>query len=138
MDNLRLHGGGTLYGEDTPISFERQERRQFNDAYVNMQHSDFVGFGADTLADMHLTSLLLMEVSSYCNIQLRKLLYALPAPLITTNIAERCCERTHARLTRRHFRFFVNRMLYLIPFLLLSGDLDLNSGPLTTFGIELL
>lgn len=138
VDNFRLHGDGALAEDDPPISFERRERRQFNQAYINRQHFDFGGFGAGTLADMQLTSLLFMQVNSYSHIELRKILNALPAPPITKCVADHCCERTYTCLPRRCFRLFVNRVLYFILLLLLSRDVELNPGPLSASEIQLL
>ncbi|XP_049524200.1 uncharacterized protein LOC125945878 [Dermacentor silvarum] len=126
-----------LVNDELPVSAEHQGPRDINQTYLNAQHFGFVGFGAGTLADMQLTPLLVMQVSTYYPMQVHGPLCALPAPPMisaTAHPRRRMC----ARLSCRNFRLFVNRVLYLILLLLLSGDVELNPGPLTEAAMEVL
>ncbi|KAG0421905.1 hypothetical protein HPB47_002237, partial [Ixodes persulcatus] len=50
-----------LANNGPPVCFEHRRPRDINRPYLSAQHFGFVGFGAGTLADMHLTTLLVMQ-----------------------------------------------------------------------------
>ncbi|KAH6932366.1 hypothetical protein HPB50_004895 [Hyalomma asiaticum] len=56
-----VHGGfsddGGADSDGRPINYERNEPCDKGQGYISKQHYAFVGFGAGTLADMQLTSL---------------------------------------------------------------------------------
>lgn len=69
---------------------------------------------------------------------MRKLLCALPAPPMTSAVAH-CSKRVCCgHSSRKNFRLFANRVLYLILLSLLSCNFELNPGPLTVEEMELL
>ncbi|KAH7950987.1 hypothetical protein HPB52_003755 [Rhipicephalus sanguineus] len=63
------HGGFSEHGDadsdGRPTNYERNEPRDKGQGYISEQHYAFVGFGAGTLADMQLTSLLFVQPFSY-------------------------------------------------------------------------
>ncbi|KAH9379177.1 hypothetical protein HPB48_011826 [Haemaphysalis longicornis] len=115
--------------DERPIICERNETCDMVEGYISAQHYAFVGFGAGTLADMQLTPLLFVQVSFYCPFQFRAKMSALPAPptLLCTAAAYR--KRVQSKLSKKRFRLFSSRVLYLFLLSLLAGDMELNPGP---------
>ena len=126
------------FATDLLIAFNQRDPRDPTQGYIRAGDFGFVGFGAGTLSDMQLTLLLMLQVSPYYPTQVQKLLCTLPAPPTTPSVDDFIHKRTRLVLSRRRFRLFVNPAFYLILLLLLSGDIELNPGPLTEFEMELL
>ncbi|KAH6936187.1 hypothetical protein HPB50_014701 [Hyalomma asiaticum] len=58
----RIFEDGDADSDGRPINYERNEPRDKGQGYISEQHYAFVGFGAGTLADMQLTSLLFVQI----------------------------------------------------------------------------
>ncbi|XP_077516333.1 uncharacterized protein LOC144126200 [Amblyomma americanum] len=65
----------TDFIDSGPPIFEQRESCDHVEIYLNSRRIGYVGFVAGTLADMHLTLLLHMQIGSGCPIIIRKLLH---------------------------------------------------------------
>ncbi|KAH9374295.1 hypothetical protein HPB48_005615 [Haemaphysalis longicornis] len=110
-----------------PITYGHRRPCDHSEPYIDEQRFCLVGFGAGTLADMQLISLLFTQVGLHYPIRASRLLCALPAPP-TLAFADAHC-RKRARAPRSMSFLFAKRVFYLFLLLLLSGDVELNPGP---------